>query len=218
MLKIFHIFKCFYPFIRYVSIKRSKVKNKGVCILTDKEISKKILKGDTSVFDYLMDNYNKLLWLVIGNILETIGTAEDIEDCISEVYLKLMENPKGYDYKLGSIKSFLVKTGKNCAIDKCRQLAKSNIIELDVAMHTQSHDEDILASVIDTENKTALLEAISLLKEPGKEILIRRYFFDEKPKEIAQKMQLNVKDVENKLYQGKLKIKKHFEHAEVYYG
>ena len=186
--------------------------------MTDKEISKKILKGDMSVFDYLMDNYNKLLWLVIGNILETVGTAEDIEDCISEVYIKLMENPKGYSYKLGSIKSFLVKTGKNCAIDRYRQLTKSNIIELDVVSFTQSQEEDVLSSVIDTENKTALFEAISLLKEPGKEILIRRYFFDEKPREIARKMQLSVKDVENKLYQSKLKIRQQFEQTEVYYG
>ena len=189
-----------------------------MCILTDKEISKKILKGDMSIFDYLMDNYNKLLWLVIGNILETVGTAEDIEDCISEVYLKLMENPKGYDYRLGSIKSFLVKTGKNSAIDRYRQLARSNVIDLDTEIFTQTHDDDVLASIINTEDKAALLDAISLLKEPGKEILIRRYFFDEKPREIARKMQLNVKDVENKLYQSKLNIRKRFEQTEVYYG
>ena len=188
-----------------------------MCILTDKEISKKILKGDMSVFDYLMDNYNKLLWLVMGNILEKVGTAEDIEDCISDVYLRLIENPKAYDYKLGSIKSFLVKTGKNIAIDRYRQLAKSNVIELNEEIFSQNH-EDILESVINTEDKTALLSAIDLLKEPGKEILIRRYFFEEKPKEIARKMQLSVKDVENKLYQSKLKIKKHFQHREVCYG
>ena len=189
-----------------------------MCILTDKEISQKILKGDMSVFDYLMDNYNKLLWLVIGNILEKVGTAEDIEDCISDIYLRLIENPKAYNYKLGSIKSFLVKAGKNMAIDKYRQLSKSNVIALNEEMFTQNQAEDILESVINTEDKTALLDAISLLKEPSKEILIRRYFFEEKPKEIARKMQLSVKDVENKLYQSKLKIKKHFKHAEVCYG
>jgi len=186
--------------------------------LTDKEISKKILKGDMSVFDYLMDNYNKLLWLIIGNILEKVGTAEDIEDCISDVYLKLIENPKGYDHKLGSIKSFLAKIGKNIAIDRYRQFAKSNVIELNEEVFALNSEEDILESVINTEDKTALIEAINLLTEPGKEILIRRYFFEEKPKEIARKMQLSVKEVENKLYQSKQKIKKHYEHGEVYYG
>ena len=186
--------------------------------MTDKEISKKILKRDMGVFDYLMDTYNKLLWLVVGNILEKAGTAEDIEDCISDVYLKLIEDPKCYDYKKGSIKSFLVRTGKNKAIDRYRQLAKSNIIELSTEMFSQNKEDDVLESVIYTADKNALLEAINLLKEPGKEILIRRYFFDEKPKEISSKMQLSVKEVENKLYQSKVKIRKHFECEEACYG
>ena len=186
--------------------------------MTDKEIAKRLQKGDTTVFHHLMDSYNKLLWLVAGNILEKVGTAEDIEDCISDVYLKLMENPKAYNHKLGSIKSFLVRAGKNRAIDRYRQLVKSNVIDLSEAMLTQSQDEDVLTSIIHTEGKTALLDAINLLGEPSKEILIRRYFFDEKPKEIAAKMQLGVKEVENKLYQSKLKLKKQIEHAEVYYG
>ena len=183
--------------------------------MTDKEISKKIQKGDMSVFDYLMDNYNKLLWLVVGNILEQAGTTEDIEDCISEVYLKLIENPKIYDYKKGSIKSFLVKTGKNKAIDKYRQLTKSNVFELNDGVFTQNQENDVLEAVIDTQDKATLLKAINRLNEPGKEILIRRYFFDQKPKEISQKMQLNLKSVENMLYQSKLKIKKYFECAEI---
>ena len=186
--------------------------------MTDKEISKKVIKGDTSVFNYLMDNYNKLLWLVVGNILEKVGTSEDIEDCISEVYLKLVQNPKAYDHKKGSIKSFLVRAGKNCAIDKYRQLTRSNVIELSEEIFMQSHEDDVLQAIINTEDKAALLEVINRLKEPGKEILIRRYFFEEKPKEIAKKMQLTVKDVENKLYQSKLKMKKHFEQTEVCYG
>ena len=191
--------------------------------MTDKEIAKRLQKGDTTVFHHLMESYNKLLWLVVGNILEKVGTAEDIEDCISDVYLKLMENPKAYNHKLGSVKSFLVRAAKNRAIDRYRQLSKNNVIELSEAMLTgamiaQSQEDDVLTTIIQTEGKTAILDAINLLGEPGKEILIRRYFFDEKPKEIATKMQLGVKEVENKLYQSKLKLKKQIEHAEVYYG
>ena len=186
--------------------------------MTDKEIARKLQKGDTSVFDHLMGSYNKLLWLVVGNILQKVGTAEDIEDCISNVYLKLMETPKAYNHKLGSIKSFLVRAAKNAAIDRYRQLAKSNIVELSEATLSQSKDEDLLDMVINSESKTALLDAINLLHEPSKEILIRRYFFDEKPKEIAHKMDLGVKEVENKLYQSKQKLKKLLQNQEVYNG
>ena len=39
-------------------------------MVTDEEIAKRILKKDMQVFEYLMGHYSKLLWLVVGNILE----------------------------------------------------------------------------------------------------------------------------------------------------
>jgi RNA polymerase sigma-70 factor (ECF subfamily) len=178
--------------------------------MTDEEIAIKLQKKDLNVFDDIMKNYNKLLWLVVGNILEKAGTAEDVEDCISDVYLKLLENPKIYDYKKGTLKSFLVKLGKNMAIDKYRKLTRSNFIELNEQI--ASIEEDALQSIITKENKSRILNALNSLKEPDKEIIIRRYFFDEKPKLISEKMSLNIKDIENKLYQGKIKLKRILEY------
>ena len=173
--------------------------------MTDEEISIKLLKKDLNVFDYIMDNYNKLLWLVIGNILGKAGTPEDVEDCISDVYIKLLENPKLYDYKKGSLKSFLVRVGKNLAIDRYRKLTKNNLIEFNEQINSQ--EEDALQSIISKENSKKVLNALNSLKEPDKEIIIRRYFFGEKPKDISEKMLLNVKQIDNKLYQGKIKLK-----------
>lgn len=57
------------------------------------------------------------------------------------------------------------------------------------------------------ESREKILEALDHLKEPDKEIIIRRYFFNERPKVISEKMSLPSKKIENKLYQGKLKLK-----------
>lgn len=173
--------------------------------MTDEEISIKLLKKDLNVFDYIMDNYNKLLWLVIGNILGKVETPEDVEDCISDVYIKLLENPKLYDYKKGSLKSFLVRIGKNLAIDRYRKLTRNNLIEFKERVNSQ--EEDALQSIITKENSKKILNALNSLKEPDKEIIIRGYFFGENPKDISEKMLLNVKEIDNKLYQGKIKLK-----------
>ncbi|MDR3238574.1 MAG: sigma-70 family RNA polymerase sigma factor [Clostridiales bacterium] len=174
--------------------------------MTDEEIAKRIRKKDMAAFDTMMEQYNKLLWLVMGNILEKVGTPEDIEDCISDVYLKLLENPKMYNEKKGSLKSFLVRVGKNMAIDRYRKLSRGRIIEL--PEQVASAGEDILQSLIQKENAEKVLEAVSALKEPDREIMIRRYFFNEKIKVISEKMFLNTKEIENRLYQGKMKLKK----------
>lgn len=73
----------------------------------------------------------------MGNILEKAGSSEDIEDCISDVYIKLLENQKIYDHKKGSLKSFLVRIGKNLAIDKYRKLTRGKVTA--IHEHTVAH-------------------------------------------------------------------------------
>lgn len=175
--------------------------------MKDKEIAKRLRQRDEDIFDYIMENYNKLLWVVIGNILEKVASSEDIEDCISDVYIKLLENPKIYNYKKGSLKSFLVRVGKNLAIDKYRKLSMGNV-KMFHEYSSMYDDKDILQSIITKESRGEFLELVNNLKEPDREIIIRRYFYNENVKLISEKMDLPSKKVENNLYQGKLKLKK----------
>ncbi len=173
--------------------------------MNDEELSKMIRKRDTKAFEYMMTKYNKLLWIVIGNVLEKVGFQEDIEDCISNVYLKILEKPSLYDPNKGSLKSFLVKVGKNLAIDRYRHLSKSNVIDIDFNDHA---NEEIFDIIVKNENRKLVIQAIESLKEPDREILIRRFYFNEKPSVISDKMKLQTKEVENRLYQGKIRLKK----------
>lgn len=174
--------------------------------MTDEEIAKRLQQKDSHIFDYIMEHYNKLLWVVVGNILEKTGTSEDIEDCISDVYIKLLENPKIYDHKKGSLKSFLVRIGKNLAIDKYRKLTRDNLISIQ-ERSALDNDGDLEDLILTRENREEILEALDNIKEPDKEIIIRRYFFNEKVRVISEKMNLPSKKIENRLYQVKLKLK-----------
>lgn len=52
-----------------------------------------------------------------------------------------------------------------------------------------------------------LISAVRALGEPEQEILIRRYYYDQKPKEIAVALDMPVKQVENHLYRTKQKLR-----------
>lgn len=175
--------------------------------MKDEEIAKRLRQKDSDIFDYIMKHYNKLLWVVVGNILEKVGSSEDIEDCISDVYIKLLENPKIYDHKKGSLKSFLVRVGKNLAIDKYRILSRGNVIAIREYSDGDS-DEDPQEAVLTKESREEMLEVLDNLKEPDKEIIIRRYYYNEKVNVISEKMDLPSKKIENTLYQGKLRLKR----------
>ena len=174
--------------------------------MLDEQVAQRLRQKDKDIFDYIMEHYNKLLWVVIGNILGKTGSPEDIEDCIIDLYIKLLENPKIYDPKKGSFKSFLVRVGKNLAIDRYRKLTRDMATDSH-EYYDYSEDVDLLRSMLTKERREIILDALKTIKEPDREIIIRRYFYNEKVKVISEKMSLQSKEVENKLYQGKLKLK-----------
>jgi len=181
--------------------------------LDDKKLSEILRSGDREAFYHIMETYNKLLWVIVGGVLNGVGTSEDIEECISDVYVSLWRNPKAYKPEKGSLKTFIAVAAKRKALDRYRQLTRVKIVELDDAI--RSTDDDLLEYIIERELYNELYEAIRSLKEPDKEILIRRYFFDEKPSGIADKTSLPVKEVNNRLYQSKRKLRETLQAKEV---
>ena len=65
-------------------------------------------------------------------------------------------------------------------------------------------------TVIDAE-KEKLLSCIEELDEKEKELIIRRYYYEQKPAEIAVVLEIPKKLVENKLYYAKQKLKRMME-------
>ena len=173
--------------------------------MSEEKLVEILYSGDKDAFFHIMETYNKLLWVIVGGVLSGVGTSEDIEECISDVYVSLWRNPKSYTPRKGTLKTFIAVAAKHKALDRYRQLTRVRIIELDEAI--RSTDDDLLEYIVEQELYSELYEAIRTLKEPDKEILIRRYFLDEKPSGIADKTSLPVKEVKNRLYQSKLKLK-----------
>ena len=173
--------------------------------MDDEKLAEILYSGNRDAFIQIIDAYNKLLWVIVGGVLSGVGTSEDIEECISDVYVDLWRNPKAFDPRKGTLRTFIAVIAKHKALDRYRRLTKVKIDELDEAI--SSPDDDLFDYIAKSDLYSELYEAIRSLKEPDKEILIRRYFFGEKPSGIADKTSLPVKEVKNRLYQGKLKLR-----------
>ena len=172
-----------------------------------------IRSGNEEALTYIIETYSKLLWIIVGGILNNVGTSEDIEECISDTFMSLWHKPKAYDPRKGSLKTFLATIAKRRALDKYRLLTKATIIELDEAI--ASSDDDLFEYIAKRDLYSELYEAIRLLGDPDKEILIRRYFLEEKPSAIADKTHIPLKEVKNRLYQSKLRLRKALSESEV---
>lgn len=212
MHNIFKNLKCFKKIFRSI---RYKCLNKllVVIFLQDDVLIEKLINEDQKAFAYMIDTYSKLLWVVVSSILGSIGTVQDIEECISDVFVQVWRNPKAFNKQKGSLKSFLAIIAKNKALDVYRKLSKTKIIEINEIIHAP--DDDLLNYILEKEMCEELYTAIESLNEPDKEIIIRRYFFNEKPAYISKNISVPVKEVENRLYQSKIKLKKILKSKEV---
>ena len=81
--------------------------------------------GNNEALVYIIEAYSKLLWVIVGGVLSNVGTCKDIEECISDTFVNLWQNPKAYDPQKGSLKTYLAIIAKRRALDKYRQITKA---------------------------------------------------------------------------------------------
>jgi len=90
-------------------------------------------------------------------------------------------------------------------VDRRRRLTARAALPLDE--NTLAEDLGPLDQLLASDTRRALTEAVDALEEPDREIIIRRYYRDEKPRAIARALDLPVKQVENRLYRAKAKLR-----------
>lgn len=179
--------------------------------MNEKEIIGGIIGRDEAALTALMEQYTKLLWVVVSGTIgkQSISSTHDIEECVSETFLALWREPGKFEQERGSLKTYLAMQARSRALDYLRrqQRHQTDIIPIETLEQASTDDDTPEDAVIAAERAGALLGAIERLTEPAKTILIWRYFFDLKPQTISERLNMPKKEVENKLYQGKKKLK-----------
>ena len=65
--------------------------------MTDLQIITAIRQGQEDAIRHMMHKYSRLLWDVAAAILKNVGTAEDVEECVADVFVRLWEAPSRFD-------------------------------------------------------------------------------------------------------------------------
>jgi len=174
--------------------------------MTDEEYLIGLLNRDEEILSELMDTYMKLLWAVGSKYLnhqQGMG-IQDIEELVSDVFIRLWKNPKGFNPSKGSLKTYLCMMTRSMALNRLKQTSKDVTVELDDSIKATLTKEE---SSMDWQS---FYQAVMTLEEPTREIIIKRYFYEMKPKEIQEKTGYDSKLIDNKLYQGKKQLQKQF--------
>jgi RNA polymerase sigma-70 factor, ECF subfamily len=151
-----------------------------------------------SALEQMMDRYGNSVYGLVSRVLAGAGRAEDIEECISDVFLAAWRRIEQYDTEKGSLKTWVLLLAKYLALDARRKLLRRPGMEelQERASIGSSLEETVISKEVSME-MTALVNA---LPEPDRTIFYRRYFYYESVEQISISLGTTSKAVENRLY------------------
>jgi RNA polymerase sigma-70 factor (ECF subfamily) len=158
----------------------------------------------------VINQYARLVYSIINSKISTVGTAEDVKECVSDVLIEFYRHAKEIDLSRSSIKGYLIVVAKNKGIDLYRRLAGIAVRNVNMDETCQYFEDNKLnpeQKVIQKEERKILLQAIESLGEPDKEIFIRKYYMGQKTKEIAEALYLRDNTVDKKISRGLKKLR-----------
>ena len=177
--------------------------------MNDEKIITAIKNGDEAAIAQVIDKYSRLLWSVASAVLKNVGQEQDVEECVADVFISLWQQPEKYDAGRGGLRTWLCIKTRSRALDRYREISRRSALPLEEAVAAQVLGAEELVGTEET--KRELASAIDTLALREREILIRRYYYEQKPREIALALGVPVKAVDNSLYRAKRKLREELE-------
>lgn len=159
---------------------------------------------DEAVYQQIMADYSKLLWAVAISVLNHSVSHGDIEELISDVFIRLWRSPEKYEPERGSLKNYLVMMTKSMSLNLIKKRARQ-FEEVNDFPFEELRDE---AESDNQELWQDFFEALKTIPEPTQEICRQRFFYELKPLAISQELKIPLKEVNNRLYNGKKQLRK----------
>ena len=179
--------------------------------LNDKKIISAIEARDERMLAFVVQKYSKLLWKIAASVLINAASTQDVEECVADVFIYLWQYPEKYDPDKAKLSSWLSVVARSKAGDSYRRITRKREISMEeIVVESLGYAENDVAD----EEKDKLRSCIEGLDEKEKELVIRRYYYEQKPAEIAVALDMPKKQAENRLYYVRQKLRKMMEKRE----
>lgn len=178
----------------------------------ENKIIRLIKKRDQRAVDYIVDLYSDKVSYIVNSILKGYLNKEDIEECISDVFISVYNDIHTYDNKKGKFETFIFIKAKYIALDYKRKIIKKKEYEKSKEDRLSKINENIVCEsaekeVIKKEKLKDIANFIKKFKEPDKTYFYLKYFMNMEGKDIAKKYDTTLSSVENRLYRCRQALK-----------
>lgn len=134
---------------------------------------------------------------------------EDIEECVSDIFLEVYRNRDRIEMEKGGIRAYLSVVARRRAIDKYHAARKAETLPLE--METAGAEKRLAF-----EDRDALRDALHSLREPDAKILVWKYYYGLATKEIAAALGMKENTVDQRARRSLQRLRAKLEEGRFY--
>lgn len=167
------------------------------------------LCGDQEAYSAIFKKYRIILTIQISDIVNDSDLTADI---VMETFEKAFQRLKNFqpDYQLSV---WLVRIGRNCAIDYCRKRNRVNIVSIDEGFDDTEDERPTLQVIDDSRTPEEAMSfkqrlefvrtVMNEMPEVSRRVLQMKFFDDFSYEEIADELDFTVQQVKNAMHKAK---------------
>lgn len=175
--------------------------------MQDKMLLKMLKKDPEAGIRVLLCEYAPLVYRVVKGRLNHAWFSEfDMEACVADTFSEFYLDLDRYDESLGSIKAYLCVIARHNALDLVRKRMREGVplpLEENV-----TEDDSLEEAVFESELFGEAVKEIKALGEPDCEIVMRKFYFGESSKQIAEVLGMTVSNVDTRTHRALAKLRK----------
>ena len=164
-------------------------------------------KPDQGIKQYLTQ-FAGLIYSIVAGRTRGVASEEDIEECVSDIVFEIYQKAESIDLEKGSLQAWTSVVAKNRAINLYRKRARElERIASAENSETQTDAVDSEQEVLNADERRRLLEAVSSLGDPDRTIIIRKFYFGQRSREIAQDLGMTISAIDTRLSRAMHKLR-----------
>src|SRR5579884_1837453 len=124
----------------------------------DHSLWRGLLARDSRALEALIARYSREIAYFVRMVLDGVGTPQDVEECVSDLFVAAWEEAASFDPTRGALRTWLMMRVKYLALDRRRQIQRRQALTVPVVAPARDADEAALERVADGESLDGLIE------------------------------------------------------------
>lgn len=167
----------------------------------DEKILALLSARDPEGVTLLQKQYSPMERYIVRGIL---CDAQDVEECASDVFLRVWERFAGFDPAKGTLAAWVTAIARNAAVDRLRRRRAPDETWDEQDGASPSPEEEVLRR----ERTRLLQKAVDALGAEEQLLFYRKYYYLQSTAQIAAEMGLTERAVEGRLYRLRRRLQK----------